>query len=335
MKSRKLFGLLMTLLIGLCVLNLYHIKASDDNKITLNIGDTYQLTYEGTYGSTNNEIASVDKIGLITANSIGNCEIVVIDNEFNAITTNITVVYEDSIYIEEDGLEYQNPVIYIEGIKVELNTTKVKDLYLALLETKKYSIKSDEYITHSIMSKLDQVFNTTLTLYIYDRSTDIVKYKLYIRPNKTNMYVDTALKDMIVVGINPTYQDYKLYNDRDQYIIDDYYWFTKSFSVSTTSGYVDFYDDIRTKFSGYTEDNIQTEYNSSYWRVAIKLKNMPDNYYDGYREVTVNNKYTYYLVFDYIYDILENKCKAIGCYITPNVTKKLGIGSGYCSYSMY
>lgn len=281
--KKMLIRLSICLLVALVFYGKIEIKA-EDNTIILEVGEKKQLTGKGYFGSTDKNVATVSKKGKITAQKAGKCQVVYIDKKNNATIYNITVngksKKKNSLYIGQNGWEYEAPVYYFSGINVTLDKTTLGEL-VALLEDTKYYIPDIDISSNGIYSS-DEIF------WIRYKDGDLA-YNVYCAPAPSKY-----LKDMVVTGILPEG------TNKDEYLND--YWLKKIFSIKNAPSFDNFKEEIIEKFSGYIDGNIEiTEYGDSYM-VTIKVDK---------ESVKDLGYYVRTVAFWYSYDKSNRKCNGV------------------------
>lgn len=313
--------LLSALVVFLMIIPSFTAKANEE--LYINLNETYQLDEYTSYGSTDSTIAKVDDTGLITGIAMGNCEVIAISNN-EAIVYTIHVLYDESLYIDEDGLDLEEQIFNIDDTSIIIGKTTLKELS----NLDNYTLVND-YFEKDIAPNYDLVVDTTLYYFLINKTTNVAEYKIYTSP----AIEYSTIGDCVVVGIHPFYGDYELTN-KDNYSITNYSWMSNAFSVDNISDLYEFYDTFKKKFSGYVNnDNVKFDYSNSTYRVAVKLKSHSDKYFDGFYYKKYSND-PYYLIFECEFDPVSRKCKSIGSYISKYVTG-MSIFTGYCSFRMW
>lgn len=281
--KKVLFRFLLCLVFVIVIYGKMEVKA--DDSIVLKVGEKKQLSGKGYFGSTDKDIATVSKKGMITAKKTGKCQVVYVDKKNNATIYNVTVKgkvkKKNTLYIGKNGWEYEVPKFYFSGISVTSDVTTLGELVLMMEQT--------DYDEPNIDIESKGIYDRSELFGIFKNGQTM--YTVYCNPGESKY-----LKDMIITGILP-----ETYNNRDEYLDD--YWLRETFSIKNAPSYDNFPEEIMDKFSGYTESNVEIIEDGNRYIVSIKVDK--DSTKDlGY--------YVRNVSFTYVYDKSDRKCIRVG-----------------------
>ena len=202
---KKIPYILAFVIVFISTFKLYSVEAATKDNYTVKVGKKVTIKTSlknAVWGSNDTSIATVSQKGVVKGVAKGECTIVATsDGKSELFSLKVTKAKKKNVVELSSRYDYDwykqfkdNPVVYLDGIKVTYNETTYKELFDEISKTK-YTCAAYSYYT---MPELNDIITDDFSLKIMngEKSCAIVEFK----------YTDSRIaKDAIITSVEIEY----------------------------------------------------------------------------------------------------------------------------------